>query len=532
MNQRRSSHGWLPYQSNDTLVAGGRTSVRTRDMLSKLNQRMLFGIVSGWGSQLFSLCLGLFTYPLFFRYLPHEELAVWLFFLGTSVFINLADFGFSPVLGRHLAFELGKGDRTASQNIEGAAHFFSLARHVSSFTAAFLFLILLGVGGFFLYLMDLPETLLKPAFLGWVVYTLSQAVSCHFRYLETTLNGYGEVGWQNLLQVVVQVLALLGYFTVLTLNLGGILALATVFLARSLLLAGGFRLLVAWRLSPGVIQPVKVAWSDLKPHIRPALDLFLITLGAFLILNTNQYFIVLFIGADALPDYSAACRLIQVVYTFATTASLICTPFISRLSASGQIQSVHKLLMVNTTVGMLIQLAGVCMIAVFGDYLLAFWIGPGHFVGWPIIWVLCLLFTLENHHVIFARFGMNFRTDPSWGKVSVIAGLLNLILSYVGGCCLGLLGIAMATMVTQMLTNNWYAIWKTLRIVGLKFSDYIRNSGSVWLPSGCLLLALLTIIRYLIMPPLVAVGMAVMATAALFSSILYQYARKNKAALV
>jgi len=68
--------------------------------------------------------------------------------------------------------------------------------------------------------------------------------------------------------------------------------------------------------------------------------------------------------------------------------------------------------------------------------------------------------------------------------------------------------------------------------VGLKFSDYIRNSGSVWLPSGCLLLALLTIIRYLIMPPLVAVGMAVMATAALFSSILYQYARKNKAALV
>ncbi len=112
---------------------------------------------------------------------------------------------------------------------------------------------------------------------------------------------------------------------------------------------------------------------------------------------------------------------------------------------------------------------------------------------------------------------MNFRTDPSWGKVSVIAGLLNLILSYVGGCWLGLLGIAMATMVTQMLTNNWYAIWKTLRIVGLKFSDYIRNSGSVWLPSGCLLLALLTIIRYLIMPPLVAVGMAVMATAALFS---------------
>jgi len=83
----------------------------------------------------------------------------------------------------------------------------------------------------------------------------------------------------------------------------------------------------------------------------------------------------------------------------------MCVPFISRRTGAGERPAVHRMLMLNTTVGMLIQVAAVSVLAVFGDYIMQMWLGKGHFAGWGVLWVFCVMLTLENHHVIFARFG-------------------------------------------------------------------------------------------------------------------------------
>src|SRR3989304_5141345 len=181
----------------------------------------------------------------------------------------------------------------------------------------------------------------------------------------------------------------------------------------------------------------------------------LLSAGSFLVLNTDQYFIVKFLGMSALPDYAAAYRLVQVVYIFASTASGICVPFISRKSAAGDHSGVHRMLMLNATVGMMIQIAAVSVLAVFGDYILQLWLRRGHFVGWEVLWVFCIMLTLENHHVIFARFGLSAKTDPTWGKMSVISGAINLVLTFIGVRWLGLLGVALGTLVAPILPNNW-----------------------------------------------------------------------------
>jgi len=495
-------------------------------MINALNRKILFGVFSGWTAQILSMLIGLFTLPVFFRYLPKEELGIWMFFLGTNVFINLADFGFSPVLGRHLAFELGKGDRIGQKNDQGAAYFFSLSKHVSFATSIVLLFLMLTLGSIFIYSMHIRESLLLPSIIAWGLFSLAQFVTCQFKYLETTLNGHGEVGWQNIVQVVSQFLSLIGYFLVLYLQLGGIILLAFVFLCRSMIIASFNLLLVHRRIDEECIKKVPVTWKDAKPHLKPALDIFLISLGAFLILNTDQYFIVFFLGTDKLPDYAAAYRLVQIAYTFAATTSMMSIPFISRMSAAGSRESLHNLLMLNTTVGMMIQIAGAAMIAVFGDYLISFWIGSNHFVGWPVLWTFCIMLSLENHHVIFARFGINVRTEPSWGKISICAGILNLVLTFIGVQMFGLLGIAMATMITQMLTSNWYAVWKTLRIIQIRFRDYFVRSGVVWLASGGALVCVFIIIRQNVSIPIASIMMAVISTGIIYSGILLGYIRQ------
>jgi O-antigen/teichoic acid export membrane protein len=491
-------------------------------------RRIVFGICSGWGSQLISLVMGLVTLPMFFRYLPKDELGIWMFFLGTSFFANLADFGFSPVLGRQLSFELGKGDRDSSLNYAGSSYYFSLSRYVSTITAPILFCGMLLIGGLFIWTLQLPAELLVPSFEAWGVFCLSQAVTCRSRYLETVLNSHGEVGWQNWLQTAVQLTTLIGYFVVLHFWHGGIIALTMVVLGRNLLNALWCWLLVRSRIDRLFRAGVNVAWHDVKPHLRPAMDMFLVSLGAFLVLNTDQYFIVKFLGASALPDYAAAYRLVHVVFTFASTASAVCIPFISRRSAAGDSSGIHRMLMLNATAGMIIQIAAVSIIAVFGDYILQMWLGKGHFVGWGVLWAFCIMLTLENHHVIFARFGMSAITDPTWGKMSIISGAINVTLTFIGVMWFGLLGVALGTMIAQMLTNNWYAVAKTLQIIQLQFLNYVRSSGIVWLATWAVLLICMFCVRSFILLPMASLLTGIGMTVILSSGILYLYLKSRQ----
>ncbi len=479
-----------------------------------LKNRLIFGILSGWGAQIISLAIGVFTMPLFFRYLPKDELGVWMFMLGTGFFVNLADLGFSPVFGRSLAFELGKGDSESRPNYEGTSYYYSLSKYVSSLTAPLLFLGMFVIGGAFVWSLRLPTQLQQPALWAWVVFCFAQAISCRFKYLETVLTSHGEVGWQNWVQMVLQILSLGGYFVVLHFFKGGIVGLTLIVLARNFLNAHWLRSIVSARIDPRSMKNVKISWQDIKPHIRPAMDMFLISLGAFLVLNTDQYFIVQFLGPTALPDYAAAYRLVHVVFTFASTVSAMCIPFISRRSAAGDRSGLHDLLLMNTTVGMLIQVGAVSVIAVFGDHIIRFWLGEGHFVGWEVLWVFCIMLSLENHHVIFARFGLNSMTDPTWGKMSVLSGVINLILTFIGVQYFGLVGVALGTLISQLVTNNWYAVAKTLRIVNMEFSRYFIRSGYLWLGAALVLLVCLGAIRSIISSPLLSIlaGAGVSAT--------------------
>lgn len=442
-----------------------------------------------------SLAIGIFTMPLFFRYLPKDELGVWMFILGTGVFVDLADFGFSPVLIRSLSFELGKGDKESKKNFEGSSYFYSLSQYISSFSAPILCFGMVVLGGIFIWSLKLPLHLQRPALYAWLIFSLAQGLSCRYRYLETTLTSHGEVGWQNWVQMVLQLFSLGAYFVVLNCFDGGVAGLSLVILARNAIYALWLGSLVSRRIDSKYRVKEKVSWNDVKPHIKPALDMFLISLGAFLVLNTDQYFIVQFLGSPALPDYAAAYRLVQVVFTFASTASAMCIPFIARKSAAGDSSGVHELLLINTTVGMLIQMGAVAVIAVFGDYIIQIWLGENHFIGWNVLWVFCIMLSLENHHVIFARFGLSATIDPTWGKMSILSGLINLILTFIAIQHLGLLGVALSTLIAQLMTNNWYAVAKTLRIIKMEFHKYLLRSGLFWFGCGAITLIFLHYVR-------------------------------------
>ena len=84
-----------------------------------VTRRIIFGVISGWGSKAINILIGLVQIPLFYRYLSSEVLGVWFLMIGAQMVQGLFDLGFGQTLPRRIAFAKGSCDSNADQYSQG-----------------------------------------------------------------------------------------------------------------------------------------------------------------------------------------------------------------------------------------------------------------------------------------------------------------------------------------------------------------------------------------------------------------------------
>ena len=161
----------------------------------------------------------------------------------------------------------------------------------------------------------------------------------------------------------------------------------------------------------------------------------------------------------------------------------ISEPFTAMAYSAGQKDRVVKILLRNVRYLMSSTTIFCTIIAVFGAEIVNLWLGPGRFAGYPTLWTLTIVIMLETHQVIHAI------TVMATGRIiylpwALASGILNLIL----GCALvgplGLWGVALGTMLAQMVTNNWFAPWSCLRLLGMSSRAYFSRLRPVIINVG------------------------------------------------
>jgi hypothetical protein len=79
-----------------------------------------------------------------------------------------------------------------------------------------------------------------------------------------------------------------------------------------------------------------------------------------------------------------------------------------------------------------------------------------------------------------------------------------------------------------MLTNNWYAVAKTLQIIQMRFIDYLKGSGVVWLATLAVLLFCMFWVRSFILLPIASILTGVCMTFLLSSGIIFLYLKSRQ----
>lgn len=462
-------------------IALASRSIKTPVTLITMSasKRVAFAVTVSWLSKSVTILANLLLMPILFRLLGKEELGLW-FLLGNSqAFLGLLGLGIAPTLSRHIALAKGSSgsDPETSLTPESQQHISNLiitGRIIFRWLAAFVFMVAWLSGYFLIKHIALKEITFQEVFISWTILCLGYAIGVWVSYLSCWLEGLGYVGWDSLIVTAVSV-GTVAANVIVVLNGGGLLALSIITVVSGLIQRICMLAFIKFRkinfsFGSGM-------WSETyaRKMVKPALYFWLTALGMFLILKTDQYFITVVSGVDEIPAYNAAYQLASNLRNVALPFALSASAFISQMWQAEDFEGVHQIVRKSCNFGLSVMCVGSGYLIIMGKDITDLWLGSGVFAGSAILITFCVMFIFEVQNVCL-MYGARATEYEKFAAASLSAGILNLVFTAILIKPLGLIGVALGTLIAQLLTSNWYVVLKSLRRLKIDFYTYSRET--------------------------------------------------------
>jgi O-antigen/teichoic acid export membrane protein len=195
-------------------------------------------------------------------------------------------------------------------------------------------------------------------------------------------------------------------------------------------------------------------------------------LGALMI-NMDVLLIGIFKSAEDVGYYSAANRVIQVIYILPTIIALSVLPIFSRLARQevNQMQPIlEKVLGFLLACALPITIGGI----ILGRPLVELLFGAGYLQAVSSFQVLCITLLINFCAIILANVIFSYDKQKSLIAYAAIGGFVNVALDLVLIPRFGIVGSAWATLIAQFLSNAY--LWrKTKSIVSFKIAPHLKR---------------------------------------------------------
>ena len=447
-------------------------------MTSAVNRKIAVALSTMWVSRAATLSLNLVLVPILFRRLPSSELGTWLLLSQLGTIVVFFDFGLTSVLARQIAIVSA---RDASDPARGRElhELVGAARLLYRFVALLSLAMALAGGWLFLGRLGLASDAVRVARTAWVILCLGYAVNLNGGLWWALLWGFGRIALGTTILTASAVITTLALIAAAALG-GGMEALACALLVSAVAQQIAMRW-AARRGDPILLQrPPRARRTVLRSIAVPSLRYWLTQVGAIMLLRTDQFFIAGFQEPARIPAYYACYTLIYNLALVAMNIGDASFVFVSKMWREEDPSAVHGLVLRSARIGMALMLSGVAVMLSLGDAVLTLWLGPGRFVGWPVLVTFCATLTLFVQQSLLLEYSRATENE-AYAPCYLVAGVLNLLLTWALIRPFGLLGCASGTLLAQVLTTNWFIPRSALRRLQIPVRRYAER---VLLPGG------------------------------------------------
>ena len=419
----------------------------------------------GYTAQFLNIGSGLIVIPFAIKYLSSVDLAFWYLFLAISSLAQLLEFGMQPTISRMSSYVYSGAERLTAEGVPPTGSrvnyqllydLISSSKRIYRIVSSAAAFILLVIGT--IYLCSFGE-FGAPQFYAWGVFSISCIINLYFTYYNGLIVGRGEqltlykiMAFSKLIVLLVSVPLLYLEFGLMSMAIGTLLSL----IANRFLISKAYYKIERkdikelLKIECESINQTKILWLS-------AWKLGVTSLGAFLILRTNQFVASSFLGLEIAASYGLTIQVISVLTTVSVMYFNLNLPKMNSLQGTGDKASLRSIFYFSYGITMLVFFLGAVFIILSGNFLLSIISAKTSFLSNSILAFLFFIYQLELSHSICATYLTTLNRVP-FLYASLISGFFIILLSILAVTLtdMGLLGILLVQFIVQLLYNNWF----------------------------------------------------------------------------
>lgn len=284
-------------------------------------------------------------------------------------------------------------------------------------------------------------------------------------------------------------------------------------------------LYLAWLIRSLKLE-IRLAWPG--PDVRAALTRFsayayLSKIATTLHQHGDKLIVGALAGPVALTFYTVPATLASRILGLTYRLSSVIYPMTSALAASARIHELRPIYLGTMRYVTYINLIALGVIVLAGDEFLRHWVGENFVIqGYPVLVLMTVALLFDSLTNIPSMVNDALGYPEVSGRFALLRGLLGVGLVYVGALIAGIVGAAVAHLVTALVMSISFLLFVHERTVPVSFNDSLLQGFGKSISVGMLVFGVLFPIKWLI--PQGLFGTALIVSAALLTLALAGFA--------
>jgi O-antigen/teichoic acid export membrane protein len=282
---------------------------------------------------------------------------------------------------------------------------------------------------------------------------------------------------------------------------------------------------LAYKACPGLkLRRADVYWQTIKELYIYSGKTLLPTISDMLLNQTTSVLIIGSLGPAALAIFTRPRALLRQLDALERKMGMILVPTTSSLASIDDTSEIRKLLIKSVRYSLYLVLPIMLGLVVFGDYIMRIWMGPDYAIA-LLVAILAIGFIGVTIQESILAILIGLDAHGRGGVAQLVGAVISTIMAIVMVHYLheGLIGMAIAVTVPQMIISAAYLPWMACRHLGLNLASFFHRAIVLPLLQALPFALCLAICRMELVPHPVIAALTLLAGSAMLAVFYWHY---------
>ena len=213
----------------------------------------------------------------------------------------------------------------------------------------------------------------------------------------------------------------------------------------------------------------KIYKFDLIKSIKYSFSYYLVKLTHIGLTNLDNILILYFLGAKYVTIYVITLKL-PILFSREVSGKISTNlfPAISSLDIKNDINRLRSIMLRLMKFSIRISLLVSLIIFIVNKSFVDLWVGLDNYGGYELNFIFSCILAIEFFYFALDPFVLSHGNISKFAKISLIELILNIVVSVIGVIYLGLIGIALGSLISKTSTSLLFMIIETINILNIK----------------------------------------------------------------